>query len=664
MLHLVLFSMKDMRRRLVLVTLALGSLLCWVCYHAPSKAESLFKHSEGPTTTQFTRLFELVSTRKLQSSRSSAGIAEQEITINFDKLDFEQAQNLTFSLFDGLSYKAIRRPSEGFIRFAQDEFSWRGKISHANGWTSDVILTVKGRALSGLIYSSDAVYEIVPQRDFKHVLVQIDQSRFPPCGTGDEQEIQLTTDQEEPTADGVASDDGTLIDVLVVYTTPVRTALGGNTQAEAFAQQAVNATNTAYQNSEITPRLRLVGTMEAVNYTENGLIDALNWVRNDPNVAAMRNTVKADLVSILVENDSANCGVGLLMRTVRASFAISAFSATRRSCAVGNLTFAHELGHNQGCEHNPENGGSPTSASYPFAFGHYVNGSFRTVMSYIDPCSSGCPRVAHFSNPAISFAGVATGVLNERDNHQVINNTAFTVAQFRNSAGCVGPGAFAQLSPENGQSVSTPTTSVTLSWSPSANAISYDVYFGTNPNILPMVGSQAATSRNVTVSAGQTYHWMVMGYSCDGLGVSTPIRSFSVSSVGSSQPLQLLLEQFALVPNLAAAVDSILLLRDPFPVLNGTNTLNPTSDKNTRVLIFLDNFQLGPGETAASVVVNLIGSDNQSFDVAAEDVRFLPSSSISQVAFRLPNSLAIGECTLTVKARGQTSNAGIIRIRN
>src|SRR5690349_20527579 len=126
--------MKDMRRRSVVVTLALGSFLCWVCYRASSKAESLFEHSEGLTATQFARLFEFVSTKKLRpsaSSVSSAGITEQEIAINFDKLDFEQAQNLTFSLFDGLSYKAIRRPSEGFIRFAPDEFSWRGKISHA-----------------------------------------------------------------------------------------------------------------------------------------------------------------------------------------------------------------------------------------------------------------------------------------------------------------------------------------------------------------------------------------------------------------------------------------------------------------------------------------------------------------------------------------------------
>lgn len=655
--------MKDVRRRSVLTLLALSIMLSWLFYLG-SSTENIFK-STSAQTTQSTHLFDFISTRQLRSSMSSAGVAEQEIAIHFSHLDFERAQKLTFPLFDGLSHEATRRPSEGFMRFGADGFGWRGKITDVNGWSGDVILTVKGKALSGLIYAPAAVYEIVPQKDFKHLLIQVDQSRFPPCGTENEHEIKSATGQEKATAGELASDDGTLIDVLVVYTTPVRNVLGGTTQAEAFAQQAVNAANTAYLNSEITPRLRLVGTMEAVNYTENGLSSALSWVRSDSDVAAARNAANADLVAILVENDPANCGVGLLMRTVRPSFAGAAFSATRRSCAVGNLTFAHELGHNQGCEHNPENGGSPALASYPFAFGHYVNNVFRTVMSYSNPCFAGnCPRVAHFSNPAVMVSGFPTGVLNERDNHQVINNTALTVSQFRNSAGCAAPGAFAQVSPGDGQSVSSPTTTVTLSWSPSANATAYEVYFGPNFSVLPLVGSQAATSRNVTVSAGQTYYWKVVGYSCNGLGVDTPIRSFSVSSVGTSQPFQILLEQFGAVPDLASAVDSILLLRDPFRVLNVSNLLNPTNDKNTRLLIFLSNFQLEPGETASSVVVNLVGSDNQSFDVAAEDVRSVPNSSFTQVVFRLPSGLAVGNCSLTVRARNQISNPAIIRIRN
>jgi hypothetical protein len=134
--------------------------------------------------------------------------------------------------------------------------------------------------------------------------------------------------------------------------------------------------------------------------------------------------------------------------------------------------------------------------------------------------------------------------------------------------------------------------------------------------------------------------------------------------VGTSPPFQLLLEELPPISNLVSALDSMLLMRDPFPVSNGSNLLSQTSDRNTRVLIFLSNFQLQPGETAASVVVNLVASDNQIFDIAAEDVRPLPNSSFTQVAFRLPSGLAAGTVTVTVKARGQVSNSAIIRIRS
>ena len=60
---------------------------------------------------------------------------------------------------------------------------------------------------------------------------------------------------------------------------------------------------------------------------------------------------------------------------------------TARSCAIGNLSYAHEHGHNLGFAHNPENGGG---AAYADAYGHYVSGNYRTVMSYSNPCVGGC----------------------------------------------------------------------------------------------------------------------------------------------------------------------------------------------------------------------------------------------------------------------------------
>ena len=112
-----------------------------------------------------------------------------------------------------------------------------------------------------------------------------------------------------------------------------------------------------------------------------------------------------------------------------------------------------------------------------------------------------------------------------------------------------------------------------------------------------------------------------------------------------------------------AALDSVLHTRDPFPVINSANLLNQGVDRNTRVAIFVSNFQLGPGESPSSVVINLVGSNTQSYDIPAEDVRPVPSLGFTQVTFRLPNTLTPGIVTLLVKARGLTSNIGALRIR-
>jgi hypothetical protein len=131
-----------------------------------------------------------------------------------------------------------------------------------------------------------------------------------------------------------------------------------------------------------------------------------------------------------------------------------------------------------------------------------------------------------------------------------------------------------------------------------------------------------------------------------------------------AQPLiQLLLDQSGPSLDQLAALDSILFLRDPFPVVNSADVLNLGVDRNTRVIVFVTNLQLAQGETSSAVVVNLVDSNNQSYDVAAEDVRFLSSIGFTQVIFRLPNSLSVGTCTIKVKAHSQVSNGGTIRIR-
>jgi hypothetical protein len=108
----------------------------------------------------------------------------------------------------------------------------------------------------------------------------------------------------------------------------------------------------------------------------------------------------------------------------------------------------------------------------------------------------------------------------------------------------------------------------------------------------------------------------------------------------------------------------MLALRDPFPVVNALNVLNPGPDRNTRVHLFVRNLQLGPGETAASVVVRLVDSNNQSYDLAAESVLPVQATDVTQVTFRLPNGLPVGKCIVEVRAQGRFSNSGSFRISN
>jgi hypothetical protein len=153
------------------------------------------------------------------------------------------------------------------------------------------------------------------------------------------------------------------------------------------------------------------------------------------------------------------------------------------------------------------------------------------------------------------------------------------------------------------------------------------------------------------------------GGSIDGLVIKLFGTRSTAMPAPIASPIELILDESGPGPNQAAAVDSLLFLRDPFPIVNITNSINQGTDKNTRVMIFVTNLQLSQGETSSSVVVNLIDSNNKSEDVAAEDVRPVPNLAFAQVIFRLPDTLAAGTCTVRVRAHGQVSNSRTVRIR-
>jgi hypothetical protein len=133
--------------------------------------------------------------------------------------------------------------------------------------------------------------------------------------------------------------------------------------------------------------------------------------------------------------------------------------------------------------------------------------------------------------------------------------------------------------------------------------------------------------------------------------------------IATTSPPVLRLDSSGPDANQAAAFDSLLFLRDPFPRQSIAPWLDLGADTNTRVLVFVTNISLNVGETASAVTVNIVDANSQSFDLIAEDVRVVPNSDVAQIRFRLPNAIAPGTCTIKVrKGVGAFSNTGTFRI--
>lgn len=324
--------------------------------------------------------------------------------------------------------------------------------AHSTSWAgvgadrTEVLLTVRGGWMAGLIRTGDQTWEVRPDAEHGSVLLKLDAGAFPKCSGGlepsdpDGGHEHHTHDhaparpQSPPQQSASSGGEGPVVmDLLALYTPSARQAYGGTAQIEAHAEAAIANANHSFNNSEVDAQFRIVA-IEEIDYNEsNNCSNDLNWVRNSPAAQQLRDQYGADMVGMLVQ--VSYCGCGFVMRSPGPAFAASAYQVTATQCAVGNLTYAHEHGHNMGMEHDPEWGTSPGNASYPWSFGHFVSGAYRTVMSYANECTGGCPRSMHFSNPDVIHQGHPTGIADQRDNARTARLTAPIIAAFREPVG-------------------------------------------------------------------------------------------------------------------------------------------------------------------------------------------------------------------------------------
>lgn len=321
------------------------------------------------------------------------------------------------------------------------DVSFGGPLKGTQG-TLDAVLTPNG--LTAAIHTRDESYSVQPLGGGLHAVVRIDRGKLPPDHAPDAPAESMSRPSfatasaplhplaTAPTGGPLAQNSSSTprLDVLVVYTADAALASG---DMAGQIQMAIDQTNASYTNSQVSATVNLVGASE-VPYVETGrtypqhltaLENATNGLQGVP---AMRNNTIADMVVLVVE-DAASCG-----RASRVlATAATAFAVVTGSCMPDSYSFAHELGHLQGADHDLPN--NCTVQGYPcgpYTYGYgYVSptGAWRTIMAGDATCG-GCLRVNYWSNPLITYNGEAMGTDQHR-NAYVLSNTSRTVRDFR-----------------------------------------------------------------------------------------------------------------------------------------------------------------------------------------------------------------------------------------
>ena len=406
------------------------------------------------------------------SFEEEAIIRERSVEINTSPLIYEAdpffaeiRKELSLNLFDDVSITAILTDSK---TLPNGNIAWTG---YADGIPdSQIVLLINsdGSKIIGSVVLPGAAYQIrYDTKNSRQVARQIDLSKIlpdlePAVPTDFSSDRLIRRNDSVAAAENLNPDDGSIIDVMVVYTPAAKEDVA---DIEQHIQLAVEETNKGYADSGVKHRLNLVHTEEISyneddsksggNFTPESWDDFLNKIKSADdgymdNVHDLRDQYKADLVIFLVKHKVAkeiqSCGRAWIM-DMNKDPAAYAFSVMSSVCAVApHYTLAHETGHNMGSVHDPVHANGKKGI-FPYSHGYWYQDeknkeeSFGTIMGKV--CQEECPpRINRWSNPNLTYQGIPTGIENVSDNVRSLNEAAFTVANFRQSQVTPPPPSF------------------------------------------------------------------------------------------------------------------------------------------------------------------------------------------------------------------------------
>ncbi len=351
---------------------------------------------------------------------------------------------------------------------------------------STVVLAVNGEWVAGTVWSPAGRYAVRPLGGGVAEVRQLDPSALGRCGVG----MDAAEGAVDPSLPGIGGpsrsrplggtvsarsaplsgdfpeDDGSVIDLLVVYPPFARRSTGGHLAMRALIDSDVALANEAYRASGAGQRLNLVGAVElrsrpveqAMRIMPDFLDSLLDGSDGHMDEAhGLRDAYAADMVLAHWGHSTGGRGRGLTigalggvavqMEGLSGDYAPLAFSV------ANSQAFAHELGHGMGLRHEraQDSGNTP----FPYSHGYVVRNlspelpperegvGWQTIMAAVVDFDRDIP---FFSNPNLRYpdgSGVALGVPGDAPSDRAdgpadavrsLNGTRRVVANFRRSA--------------------------------------------------------------------------------------------------------------------------------------------------------------------------------------------------------------------------------------
>lgn len=223
----------------------------------------------------------------------------------------------------------------------------------------------------------------------------------------------------------------TKIDALALYTNGANALYEGDIETRLI--QIIALTNQIHNASRTGVEIVLVHSEQTSKINDaNSMYTGIETARTDADIARIRDSVQADEVlvyQLLLEAEFV-CGLGYINNDFQSELATSIVGI---NCPTENT--AHEIGHNMGNTHSHMQDGEGYVGRHPYSTGHFVEGSFGTVMTYAFSYPDTMDYKLVYSNPDLECngqpCGIEAGEVGEADASRTIRETKTATSEIR-----------------------------------------------------------------------------------------------------------------------------------------------------------------------------------------------------------------------------------------